>query len=168
LHKGATIICSSTEDKHGQRSSLLPSAVQQLPPPGTKSPGGAVLSKSTEGEQKVLEVATPTKQVAKHMPTHAPGTKRGHTPGSCLHQMFFWRAGIRTMYRPVSLGQPSASQLCTRDLSHSSGISHDLKGTAQLNVLQHSLPLSHQGKTATSRGKSKKSKGQLSLGFLPS
>ena len=145
MHKGATIICSSTEDKHRQPSSLLPSGVQQLPPPRTRSPGGAVLSKSTEGEQKALEVAAATKQVGRHMPTHAPRTKRGHTPSSCLHLMLFWRAGIRTMYRPVSLGQPSASQLCTWDLSHSSGISHCLKGIAQLNVLQRSFTFKPRG-----------------------
>lgn len=37
------------------------------------------------------------------------------------------------MYRPVRLGQPSASQLFPWDPSHSSDTSHYLKGTAQLN-----------------------------------
>lgn len=89
--------------------------------------------------KKRWEVAAPTQQVGRHMPTLAPRTKRGHAPSSCLHQMLVWRAGIGTMYRPVSLGQPSASHLRTQDLSRSSGISRYLKGTAQLNRLQHSF-----------------------------
>lgn len=95
--------------------------------------------------KKRWEVAAPTQQVGRHVPTLAPRTKRGHAPSSCLHQMLFWRAGIGTMYRPVSLGQPSASQLRTQDLSHSSGISRYLKGTAQQNLLQHSFTIKPTG-----------------------
>lgn len=65
---------------HRYPSSLLLWEVQQLPPPGTMSPGRAVPSKSSEGKQKALEIATPTKQVGRHKPMHAPSTKMGTHP----------------------------------------------------------------------------------------
>lgn len=43
---------------------------------------GAAFSRST-GEWGVLETATPTRQVGRDMPRLAPGTRGGHTPGSC-------------------------------------------------------------------------------------
>lgn len=79
LHKGAAIICSSTQDEPRQPSSLLPSGVQQLPRPRTRSPGGAVPSKSTEGAQEALggSRAHPTgrKARAHARPTYQKGSR---------------------------------------------------------------------------------------------